>query len=803
MVEDIKFKEYKEDIELLFNPKSKYTFLVGAGISMDPPTNMPSAIHIVKGLLELCAPQEEIENLLSLDMLRYELVVEKIQDIFDEDLRFLDYLEYVTEPNLIHMFLANIITRGNYVITTNFDYLIEQALLCVLDDQWHQDILPIITKEDYIFYQDPDNLVKSNKYPVFKIHGSKRNIITGKDTKESLITTMSALGKERGEGETFTIEPYKKPTVFNVMNDRSLVVLGYSGSDDFDIGPTLRELPYLNRIFWIEHSQNAYPEIKKIGKRENLRYLNESSPLEQMLNEISSSGDVEVILIRMHTSKFIQSYLWKIFLPYHPLNEISLDDSDKEIPNFSEWIKPLYENVPKVEKYKFACQLFYYLKEIEAASRCSQRGILYAEEINNISSKSYFLNFLGLITQIKGNYANALEHYENALQIDQSLNDVAGIGSDINNIGSIYLTTGKYDKALENYHQALEIAEKLDDKGSKVTCLNNLGRVHEVRHEFDLALENYSEAIKITEEVGDLNSKALLLNNIGMIYRAKEEDERAIKYFDESVQISDLLGDIYGKIIVLNNIGRVYDESKDYEKALEKYNESIKYADQLGDLAKKAGSMNNIGSIYLAQGNTDKALEIYQEALNIEKRLGDPLMKIIYINNIGMIHNSRGNYDVAKQKYSEALTIANDIGDLSKKALLLTKIASINMMQENYQSALEQYEEAVLIFGNIGELSNKAATLSNIGKIYETFENQYEALKRYEETLKIDQQLQDPMGIASDLYNLGRVYTIQGEYRKALQNYEESIKIFDQLEQKQYVEVIRSKIEEIQKNIGK
>ena len=39
--------------------------------------------------------------------------------------------------------------------------------------------------------------------------------------------------------------------------------------------------------------------------------------------------------------------------------------------------------------------------------------------------------------------------------------------------------------------------------------------------------------------------------------------------------------------------------------------------------------------------------------------------------------------------------------------------------------------------------------------------------------------------------------------QKALQNYEESIKIFDQLEQKQYVEVIRNKIEEIHKNLGK
>jgi len=802
MVNNIQFKEYKEDIESLFTPKRRYTFLVGAGISMDPPTNMPSALQIVRGLLELCAPPEEIENLLSLEMLRYELVVEKIQDVFDEDLKFLDYLEQITEPNLIHMFLGNIITRGNYVITTNFDYLIEQALLRILDEECHQDIIPIISKEDYIFYQDPDKLIKTNKYPVYKIHGSKRNIITNKDTKDSLITTMSALGKERGEGETFTIEPYKKPTIFNLMNNRTLVVLGYSGSDDFDIGPTLRELPYLNRIIWIEHTQNSIPEILKIRKREDLNSQEEISSLEHMLTEISSTGDFEVILIRTLTNKFIQTYVWNIFLPYLPLKEINLFEPKKEIPKFSEWIRPLYQNIPKIEKYKLACHLFYYLKEIEAASRCSEKGISEAEEVNELSSKSYFFNFLGMINQIKGYYTTALEYYENALQIDESLNDIAGKSMDLNNIGSIYLTIGKYEEALKCYRQSLEIVERLGDQASKITCLNNLGRVHEVRHEFDSALDNYFEAVKITEKVGDLNRKATLLNNIGMIYKANDENERAIEYYEEAIRISDLLGDLYGKIILLNNIGRVYDDSKNLEKALEKYNESILYADQLGDLAKKAGCINNIGSVYLARGNVNKALEKYQEALDIEERLGDPLMKIIYLNNIGMIHNNRANYDLAKEKYNEALIIANEIGDLSKKALLLTKLASINMMQEEHQSALEKYEEAVLIFENLGELSNKAASLSNIGKIYEIFDNYYEAVRSYEKALEIDQQLKDPMGIASDLYNLGRVYTMHGEYRKALQNYEKSLSIFNQIEQKQYVEVIRSKIDEIHKNIG-
>lgn len=803
MTDEIHFKEDGEDLEALFAPKRNYTFLVGAGISMDPPANMPSAKQIVKSLLELFAPPEEIDNLLVQEMLRFELVVEKIQDIFDENLKFLDYLKYVTEPNVIHLFLSNAITRGNYVVTTNFDYLIECALLRVLDKNWHQDITPVISKEDYIIYQDPKTVLASNKYPIYKIHGSKRNIITGRDTKESLITTLSALGKDRAEGETFAIEPYKKPAIFNLMNNRTLVVMGYSGSDDFDIGPALKEMPFLNRLIWIEHSKDSKTEIINISKKKDVFSQENSSKLDKLLDYIYTKHNFEVILIKTNTNDFVQKRLWNIFLPFLPLNEINLFDSEKEIPKFSEWIHTIFKDTPITQKYKFVSQIFYYLKDLESTKRSSEKGLVIAEEENDISSKSFFLNMLGMTYQITGAYNEALMNYKRALLIDESLNDIAGKATDLNNIGSIYLTIGEYDPALEMYVQALEVVESLGDLSSEISCKNNIGRVYEVKNELDLALNYYLDAIKITESIGDLNRKATLLNNIGMIYKAKNEYSKSITYYEEALKISHLLGDLYGKLILLNNIGRVYDEYENYEKALEKYHESLDIAVQLGDLSKKAGCLNNIGSIYLAQGKQNLALEKYQEALTIEGNLGDPLMKIIYLNNIGMIFNSQANHNLAKEKYIEALNIADEIGDLSQKGLLLTKIGGIDMIQEDYLTALEKYKESVLVFDTKGELSNKAASLSNIGRIYEIQNNLYEALRIFEETLQIDQNLGDPMGIAGDFYNIGKVYNKQGEYRKALHNYEESLKIFTQLGQKQYIEVLQNYINDIQRKIGK
>ena len=100
------------EIKSLFNEERRYCFLVGAGISMDPPSCVPSARIFVKDLFKYYAPEEEIEKLSQLDSLRYEFLVEKIQILFDKEIRFLDYLDEVKEPNANHIFLANMIMRS-------------------------------------------------------------------------------------------------------------------------------------------------------------------------------------------------------------------------------------------------------------------------------------------------------------------------------------------------------------------------------------------------------------------------------------------------------------------------------------------------------------------------------------------------------------------------------------------------------------------------------------------------------------------------------------------------------------------
>ncbi|KKM03763.1 hypothetical protein LCGC14_1771150, partial [marine sediment metagenome] len=56
MVNDEFFDLFEGSFTDLLSYDEKYTFLAGAGISMDAPTKIPSAREIVRTMLELCAP---------------------------------------------------------------------------------------------------------------------------------------------------------------------------------------------------------------------------------------------------------------------------------------------------------------------------------------------------------------------------------------------------------------------------------------------------------------------------------------------------------------------------------------------------------------------------------------------------------------------------------------------------------------------------------------------------------------------------------------------------------------------------
>lgn len=245
----------------------KYTILVGAGISLDAPANFPIASKIMNAIIDGISPSDDIATLLKKlkvredgdyaemdkryrltgDFIRFEMLIDVISK-FDHDLNVLDAICSYKIPNLNHYNLAKLAILGNYIITPNFDDLIERAIINL-----GYSPVTICTDEDfssYVLYSEQND---SNVIPVFKLHGSFYKYTGNKSEKYIVKETLQAsLTSILSNNEKLSLSKPKYQLLKDIIkNTKALIVAGYSGSDDFDIVPVLKELvPY--NLIWID-----------------------------------------------------------------------------------------------------------------------------------------------------------------------------------------------------------------------------------------------------------------------------------------------------------------------------------------------------------------------------------------------------------------------------------------------------------------------------------------------------------------------------------------------------------------------
>jgi hypothetical protein len=182
-------------------------FLIGSGCSVDTPSNVPDGNKIKEELIKYFCAESEIENILKIEGLKLEYILATIFDSLGDKVEIFDYFELFDKPNIQHFFLADCIKKGHYLMTTNFDFLIENALLELNIPK--EEIVPIITEKEFIKYSNPAELYKRGFKAIYKIHGSSKNIMTGVETKSSLINTIKSLGLNKVGTSLFQVEPFK------------------------------------------------------------------------------------------------------------------------------------------------------------------------------------------------------------------------------------------------------------------------------------------------------------------------------------------------------------------------------------------------------------------------------------------------------------------------------------------------------------------------------------------------------------------------------------------------------------------
>jgi tetratricopeptide (TPR) repeat protein len=595
---------------------------MGAGISVEPPAGLMSARQIIKAILKFGAASEALSQLEEIPNLRYEFIVQLFRDTFDKDLKFLNYFEQSKDPNVIHFFLTQMIRAGHYVLTTNFDTLIERAV--GID----QDALKIvITQDDFEKFGNPQKNVENGLFAVYKIHGSLNNIKTRVDTRESIITTLDALVKNK-EGKIFSLETFKRDFFTKVCQNRTLVVMGYAGGDDFDIIPTLSQMKGLKRIIWIAHSpkDQMNVEIFRIVPNVGLTSLDTINIQreDEVLYTLSLLGTSEVIKVKAHTSSLVSDLV----------NSFQLSQESKNRYDAYTWLVNHLPSPDENLKAFFTARLFHtYLYRTEALPWYEKAYGLF-ENVNDVHGMAQQLASIGMIHLDIGDKAKALEYFRKGYELAESNENHLWMGNNMNNMGLPYRMANKYNESMKCHFKALKIHEDVNEIQGMARDLNNIGIVYNIAGQAKSALDYLEKAIKHFESIGDLDGMRSTFGNLGISYRqlwitsGRSTDlmEKTIEYFQKSYKISELLGNLQGMALQLGNLGVIHRDKKEFNESLEFLIKAYKFFEQLGEPRGMLRQLSNIEVLY-EESDIPQTINIEKLINQIEKKYSTKYIK--------------------------------------------------------------------------------------------------------------------------------------------------------------------------------
>lgn len=312
-------------------------------------------------------------------------------------------------------------------------------------------------------------------------------------------------------------------------------------------------------------------------------------------------------------------------------------------------------------------------------------------------------NNIGILHDERGDYAQALRHFEKARSLAQtSGREVENL---LLNFGVVYEKQGNPELAIEYYQKDLEVNRKRDNKPATAQSLINIGLFHQTRKDFDRALDALGQALKISEEINqkDLRSKAH--NLIGAVHFSRKNHAEALKQFERSLALREEINDREGIADTSHHLALAYAEQGDLARAAGLAERAATLTQQIGKPELFWRINTTAGRIYLALNQPEKAQTAWQQAIATIEALRDKVAggeteSQTFFENKTAPYLALSELLAERNKLSEAL----DYAERAKARVLLDVLQSGRLNLSKAMTPAEQEHER--------KLNNELASLN-------------------------------------------------------------------------------------------
>lgn len=303
---------------------------------------------------------------------------------------------------------------------------------------------------------------------------------------------------------------------------------------------------------------------------------------------------------------------------------------------------------------------------------------------------------------VRGHWTDRLAALKIGLSAAQKGNLKQAEATILDALGTAYSTIGKPTQAIEHYNQALDLQRELDNQFAESLLLSSLGAVYVEVGQLESAIPCFQAAIDLARQMGDQATVAEELNNLGMAYEQQGEFEEAIDCYEQSLIIARESEDGYAAGIALINLGRSFASLGWHQQATESFQQALILAHETGGRVDEGGQLANIGNVYLELEQSEEALAYFERALTIAQEIGDQAYEVQLLGDIGNVLYDLDRMEEAVVYYERSLELAQTVGDLHAEASNLANLGLAYAALDQTERAKDLCRQAIAIFEEIG-----------------------------------------------------------------------------------------------------
>jgi len=306
----------------------------------------------------------------------------------------------------------------------------------------------------------------------------------------------------------------------------------------------------------------------------------------------------------------------------------------------------------------------------------------------------------GLLYFRSGQFARALERYQNAIPILRAVNARPLLADALIFNGTLLHLTGDLIEARELIQEGWEIAQEVNDPWFCAYGIYNLGHIDSQMGEYQKGYEQMQAGLSLWRELGDPHSISLGLNFLVETQIKLGRFEKAVASMQESLALCKQTKNRWGIGTAYRYLGlaalasgRYFDAISDLKKSLEVFGEYFTGWDI-------ARSLTYLGAAEILADELQEAEKTYQEALHLSLEIqSTPLVldAILGLARLRLVHGEvEKAFELAQYVSNQAASTLEARENARQMILQIEKQFGNRRVQTWRDSAMDQSLEAVL-----------------------------------------------------------------------------------------------------------